>query len=382
VPPAASGTPPPGGVATQISGFPQGSAYEVTGVAVTPAGYVAVGFAGTGQGYFGLHQGVVWRSADGINWQQTVDPAFLDVSPTYVVAVADTVYVFGQFSTCAEAIDTECTDDPNAGTVVFRSMSGAPWEQLAQTSDIIGASFDGVTAWGNTLVAWGAAGDDNGTSTVWTSADGLNWTPTTDLAGLDPVDSVAAGGPGLIAFGAKFDASIEDTQLVAATSTDGIQFTSATVPAITGASVMSVAAGPGGYAGAGWAASDSEPSLGLTLSSADGTNWSQTTATDGSFDNTLMNDLHATSSGYVAVGSAIDETDMTLQTGRIWLSADGTSWHSPGNFGGIFSQYGDSALGPGGLVVFTADEQDSNDEGTDVNSTIYGWLVPNDRLTP
>ena len=63
-----------------MTNFPQGDAYEVSGVTTTSAGYLAVGFAGTGGGYFGLHQGVVWTSSDGLSWQQKIDPAFVDVS--------------------------------------------------------------------------------------------------------------------------------------------------------------------------------------------------------------------------------------------------------------------------------------------------------------
>ncbi len=363
-----------------MTGFEQGAAYEVTGVAVTPTGYVAAGFAGTGQGYFGNHQGVIWTSTDGMTWQQSVDPAFLDVSPTSIVAVGNDVYVFGLFSTCSDIVDDTCTEDPNSGTVVFRSTSGGPWEQLAQTTDIITAEFDGVRAWGSDLVAWGGAGDDNGTTTIWTSSDGLTWAPTTRVGGLDPIDVVGAGGPGLVAFGVQFVESIEDDQLVASSSTNGTEFIPAFVPNVTAASVVDVVSGPGGMAGVGWAASDTTPSLGIGVFSTDGNNWIQTSATDSSFDNTLINDVHSSATEYVAVGSTIDETDMTLQTARAWVSADGRSWHSLGNFGGLFSQYGASALGPTGLVVFTADESDSDELGTDVKSTIYGWFVPNSDL--
>src|SRR4051794_1732481 len=82
--PAGSGTPPPGGIAQRITGFPQGNAYEVTDATATSNGLVAVGFTGTGQGYYGLRQGVVWRSSDGLTWQQTIDPALVDVSPSNV----------------------------------------------------------------------------------------------------------------------------------------------------------------------------------------------------------------------------------------------------------------------------------------------------------
>src|SRR3954453_15758722 len=49
----APATVPPGGIAQYIPGFQQGSAYEVSDVTATPSGLVAVGFAGTGQGYYG-----------------------------------------------------------------------------------------------------------------------------------------------------------------------------------------------------------------------------------------------------------------------------------------------------------------------------------------
>ncbi|HEY4609111.1 MAG TPA: hypothetical protein VIH06_07900, partial [Ilumatobacteraceae bacterium] len=226
VAPAASGTTPPGGIGQPISGFTQGSAYEVTDATATPAGgLMAVGFAGMGEGYYGLHRGVVWTSADGQTWQQTMDAALLDVSPTKVLAIGDNVYLFGEYEACSQLTEDECPDDPNAGTVLFRSTSGGPWEQVAQTTDIIGASFEGVATWNSSIVAWGSAADENSTTTVWTSADALTWRATTDLAGLDPVDSVAAGGPGLIAFGSKFDDTIEDTQLVGGASTDGAHFT-------------------------------------------------------------------------------------------------------------------------------------------------------------
>jgi hypothetical protein len=377
-----SQTPASPGIATPMTSFPQGQAYEVTGVTVTPTGFTAVGFAGTGQGYFGLHQGVVWTSTDGMSWQQTMDPAFLDVSPSNVVAMGNDVYLFGQFETCSDVLDDECTEDPNAGLVIFKSTSGGAWQQLAQTTDIIKAEFDGVTVWNNTLVAWGAAGDDNGTTTVWTSPDGLTWTPTTGIANLDPVDSMAAGGPGLVAFGSQFVSSVEDTQLVAVSSTDGTHYTSTQAPPVTGASVIDMAAGPGGIAGVGYASSDESPSVGLAVFSADGANWSQAIANDNSFDNALINNVFSSGTGYVGVGSTINADDMTLQMGRVWASADGKSWSSLGDFGGTFNQYGDSALGPQGLVIFTEDEEDANDQGTDVKSTINGWMIPTAQLAP
>jgi len=384
VAPAASGTIPPGGIGQPIAGFAQGNAYEVTDATTTPAGgLVAVGFAGTGEGYYGLHRGVVWTSPDGQTWQQTMDPALLDVSPTYVLAIGDSVYLFGEYESCSNLTEDECPDDPNTGTVLFRSTSGGPWEQVAQTTDIIQASFEGVATWNSSIVAWGSAADDNSTTTLWTSADALTWHATSDLAGLDPVDAVTTGGPGLIAFGSKFDDAIDDAQLVGATSTDGTHFTSTTVPPVTAGTVTGIAPGPGGYAAVGWAASEDEPSLGLTVFSPDGSTWTETTASDASFDNALVNDVHATANEYVAVGSTLGDDDMELQTGRVWVSGDGQSWRSLGDLGGQYNQYGASVLVPSGLYVFNTYEEDVDEEDvSDVKSTIYGWFVPNDHLTP
>ena len=377
--PQSPSTPPPG-VAQPMTGFSQGNAYEVSAVTATSNGFVAVGFAGTGQGYYGLHQGIVWTSADGQTWQQTVDPAFVDVDPTYVVAIGNDVYVFGDYSSCSE-MDQECSLSASSGNVIFRSQSGGAWEQLAQTTDILNAEFDGVRVWNDTLVAWGSAADDNSTTTLWTSKDGLTWTPTTNLAGLDPIDTVGVGGPGIVAFGSKYDDASGNATLSSATSKDGVAFSAGVAPVVQDATVTGLVAGPGGMAGIGNVQSDTTASAGVTVFSADGVTWTQTMAGDSSFANTQLNDIHSSSSVYVAVGSILDQTDFTLQTGRILVSGDGKTWRALGNFGGVFSQYGGSALGTSGLVLFTANEQD-NADGTDLSSTIYGWFVPAAQLVP
>lgn len=375
--PVESQTPQPAGIAQPMASFPQGAAYEVNSVTATPTGYVAVGFQGTGQGYYGLPQGVVWTSSDGSTWQQTIDAAFVDVSPNQVLAMGDDVYVFGDYSSCLEE---NCPLDPSEGTVIFKSASGGPWQQLAQTTDIIKAEFSGVRVWGSTLVAWGAAGDDNGTTTVWTSTDGLTWTPTTDLAGLDPVDTLGSAGPGLVALGSQTVESTGDYELIAASSSDGVHFGKTNAPSIASSTMVDVTSGPGGMAAIGYIESETTSNLGLALFSADGSNWSQANPGEGSFDNTSLDDIHATSNAYVTVGSTLDE-DFN-ETGNVWISADGQSWRSLGAFGGVFTVYGDSALGPGGLVVFTATEGYSNDVDADIKSTINGWLIPTAQLTP
>ena len=381
VAPAASVTIPPGGIAEPLAGFQQGDAYEVSDLTTTPTGgLVAVGVAGTGQGYYGLLQGVVWRSDDGQAWQQTIDPALLYVQPRHVVASGDNVYLFGEYSGCSDMTD-DCADDPNAGTVIFRSAAGGGWEQLAQTTDILDAALVGVTTWDNTLVMWGSAADDNASTTVWTSTDALTWKASTDLAGLDPVDAVTPGGPGLVAFGSSFVESIDDLKLAAATSTDGSRFTAASVPDVTGAMVTDVKAGSTGFAGVGWAANEEVEAAGLAVFSVDGQTWAEASDTDNSFENATLIDVHATPSGYFAVGSiASDELD--YDSGRLWGSSDGQSWRSLGELGGPYNLYGASALTASGLYVFTAYQDTSDEDDNDIKSTVYGWFVPTDRLAP
>ena len=209
-----------------------------------------------------------------------MDPALLDVSPTLCRRDGNDIYLFGQFETCSDVLDDECTQDPNAGLVIFKSSDGGAWQQLAQPANIIQAEFDGVTVWDNTLGRVGCRGrrqrHDHGLDEHRWSG----WTPSTGIGGLDPVDSMAAAGPGLVAFGAKFDDTIEDTQLVAASSTDGLHYSTASAPAVTGAQVVSITPGPGGMAGVGYADSDTSPSVAMALFSPDGTNWSQVNSSD------------------------------------------------------------------------------------------------------
>jgi len=381
--PTGSATPPPPGIGEQITGFPASDAFEVTSVVPIANGFLAVGFGGMpGQDYFGLRQGIVWTTTDGLTWQESSDPAFTDTTLTDVVTMGSDIYVVGYMSTCDFAINPDCVDAPSAGTVVYRSSNGGGWEQLQQTADIQHATFDGVRASDNLLVAWGSAGDTNVTTTLWTSSDGLAWTPATDLAGMDPVYSATAGGPGVLAFGTSNDAQSDELSLIGATSSNGSQFTAATLPSVPNGEIDDICLGPAGYVGVGNFETDDVPDIALALSSADGLTWTQSPSDD-SFQNALMTEVHAAANEYVAVGSTFDPNDPTLesQTLRAWASADGHTWRSAGDVGGSFTQYGASALGSNGLVIFTAYQPDIEDD-VDVTSTISAWLVPLDRLAP
>jgi hypothetical protein len=117
------------------------------------------------------------------------------------------------------------------------------------------------------------------------------------------------------------------------------------------------------------------------LTSTDGQTWSQATTSDNSFENAYINEVRATQSGYVAIGAVLDENNPDVQTLRAWTSADGKSWRAAGPIGDPYTNYGASALGSHGLVVFTEYEDDSETEATS-SASINGWFVPIDSLAP
>ena len=172
---------------------------------------------------------------------------------------------------------------------------------------------------------------------------------------------VGAGGPGVVALGGHFLEDIEDVQPTGKTSTDGLTFTAATLPPATGAALAGIVAGPGGMAAVGSGVSDEQPSVGFALYSSDGVTWSEANASDNSFDNGVINEVHA--NGIRLRRRGLDRGRGLHDADRsVWVSADGHSWRSIGDFGGSFTQYSNSALGANGLVVFTANDEDTGDD--------------------
>ena len=126
----------PFGPFATLDSFPASDAFEVTDVAVTPGGLIAVGFGGlNGADYYGLRQGIVWTSVDGMSWIESVDPSLVDVSPAFVVSKGSDLFMAGTLATCAQLDDT-CTDVPQAGYGIWRSTNGGAWQLLPQTPDM------------------------------------------------------------------------------------------------------------------------------------------------------------------------------------------------------------------------------------------------------
>ena len=109
----------------------------------------------------------------------------------------------GVLRTCPEFSEDPCTEPPEAGNGIWRSNSGGAWESVPITPSMQNAlSLDEIVAGSDRLAITGTArAMSPRRRPLWTSPDGTTWTESTDLGGLDPIDTLAAGPPGFVAFG-------------------------------------------------------------------------------------------------------------------------------------------------------------------------------------
>ena len=375
------GSPPPSGALWQpLTDFPAGSALEVRAVAATADGFVAVGYEPMPtETSYGRRQGIVWRSADGITWQQTVEPAFQLVTPEDVTVFGDSLYVLGRLSACPDITDDTCVEVPEAGYSVWRSTSGGPWERLAQQPSMQAGLVDGLLAGHDHLAAFGSSGPNDETTTAWFSADGATWTETTDIPEMAPIGAMAEGPAGFVAFGTQFVPDLGDVQLRVALSTDYSHFALAPAPSLQGMSIVDVTLGSNGMAAVGYGDVGETGEAAIALWSADGSSWTQAADTDGSFGIGALTRVHALpSGGFVGLGFTPEAGDSGRLTGQSWFSADGQSWRSLDPIGGSFDLLESSALGASGLVVFAVAQD--NLDGENIVSTISAWFAPADKL--
>ncbi|MEP7158708.1 MAG: hypothetical protein ABI797_04730 [Chloroflexota bacterium] len=374
-------TPPTGTGFQPLAGFASTAAFEVDDVIATPGGFMAVGFGGLdGETYFGRHQGVVWTSADGLNWTESVDASLRNVSPYQVVVRGVDYFMAGVVSACPQLSEEECTDVPEAGSAIFHSTDGVAWQMLPQNVDMQYGLIDDMLFAGDRLVVFGSSADENQTTTVWQSTDGATWSSSTNLAGLETISAMTFGNNLLTAFGTRYVPELEDIVLMAASSVDGATFTAATVPDLTGAAIDDVVQGTNGFAGVGYQSSEALEIAGVALFSADGTTWTEVTNSDASWAGSGVSFIGALpAGGYVAVAFTPREDDFTLQDGTTLRSADGTDWTSLGSLDGAFSQLMSAALGGPGMVVFAV-EYTEDDEGENVTTVVHGWFAPLSEL--
>lgn len=203
--------------------------------------------------------------------------------------------------------------------VVFLSNDGTRWTQVATQARAL-PSLGAVAAWRDGFVAFA----DSGSTILWTSKDGRAWTPgrPTPRAFADAVvTDVVAGGPGLVAVGARLDPGETDEPVggLVWTSRDGATWERVPGdPAVfSGVGMSAITASRDGLVGFGGRIPDNVPELWV---SRDGRTWTREAA-EGPFDPPRggVADLSQHAGRLVAVGR-------DAAGGAIWASDDGRSW--------------------------------------------------------
>jgi hypothetical protein len=172
---------------------------------------------------------------------------------------------------------------------------------------------------------------------VWTSVDGLEWShvPTNDetfgsAGGNAVMESVTAGGPGLVAVGAT--GAGDQRKAVVWTSGDGLEWTrlphdDETFGGDGGASMSGVIAGGAGLVAVGSTGDIVEDGSGsgVVWTSVDGLTWLRVVDDEAVFSDGSLSDVAVTSHGLVTVGAggerAPDVQGYWYYTAAIWTAS-------------------------------------------------------------
>jgi len=315
------------------------------GVVAGGFGVVAVGYDYSG----GDGDAAVWTSGDGSTWSRAAhDEASLggsgDQEMTNVV-VGGPGFV---------AVGWEYSEESDAA--VWTSGDGLAWTRVPHDEGVFGgychqAMWD-VVVGGPGLVAVGSDcshGDRD--AAVWVSADGLAWSRVPHDGAIfggsaeQGMDSVAAGGPGLVAVG--YDYSGGDWDAVVWVSADGLTWSRvAHDEAIFGGAddqeMWSVAAGGPGLVAVGYDESDGDRDAAV-WTSADGLAWSRVAhdeATFGGADEQEMAAVEMSGSGLVVVGDDHSSGNWDV---AVWVSLDGFTWSRVPPVGPVFGGAGNQS---------------------------------------
>ena len=290
------------------------------GVAFGPAGLVGVGTT-SGDGV----EGAVWRSEDGVNWEQSallggpVDQYLLGVvtaAPGYVAVGSD-----------------------GSSAAIWLSPDGETWTRAGGGLPV----FDGAVARAVTVTAVGrlvAVGDNGaGAASAWVSDGGDQWQRV--AVGAGTATAVTVGPNGLVAFGST------DAGAVAWSSSDGLAWTEAAVGPGT---VRGALARGAGLNGVGSAPGDRLDGAAWT---GDGAEWTRAgpLRLGGPADQELTaltteEDL-LVAVGWTSFGGGDDAAS--------WASVDGVAWnrtpHDEGTLGGDLDQRMEAVLMVEGAAV-------------------------------
>lgn len=215
--------------------FRQVGQEEILTVVATPTGFVAAGFAVTGE----EADAAVWTSPDGHSWTRVEDPALsepgtqriysLVVTPQGLVA-GGTHYHPNQFGLYNLDARIWVSADGSSWEVVDDATFGGPGWQFIST---VVATPEGLVAAGGDIL--GQPGFHNDAA-VWTSADGRTWARVSDPAlsgiGAQHISSLVLGPEGLIAVG--YDTAPRGNRIPAVwSSRDGTRWVRVVDPGLT-----------------------------------------------------------------------------------------------------------------------------------------------------
>ena len=191
------------------------------GVAAGGPGLVAVGVDEAG----GDPDAAVWTSPDGLVWAR--------VPHDEAVFGGNDLQTMTSVTTGGPGLVAVGADGSGGDWVlaVWTSPDGLNWERLPLNGAALGGSSgqraEQVVAWSGGLVAVGEAISEEGyCAAVWVSPDGVNWSrvPHDEAVfggeGTQSMESVALGGPGLVAVG--FDGPPGEFDGAVWTSPDGV----------------------------------------------------------------------------------------------------------------------------------------------------------------
>ena len=133
----------------------------------------------------------VWKSADGMTWQEMTDAApWAPRAGTVVIVKDDYMFLLGGEAgfVCETEADPDC--EPPYFNDVWRSQDGANWELVTESAGWsprpghqCAVSFDNIVCWGgfgcDTMTDPGCKEPDNPMD-VWVSPDGATWTQVSD----------------------------------------------------------------------------------------------------------------------------------------------------------------------------------------------------------
>lgn len=310
-------------------------------------GLVAVG---SDYGREGRAAAAVWTSSDSVSWDRVPhDERELggdgEQSMSAVAVGGPGLVAVGQ-------------DDGRGAAAVWTSLDGTSWQRVPHAEEALGGdglqAMYSVTAGGPGLVGVGVD-MGLGASAVWTSSDGLAWERVDHDesvfggAGYQAMVSVAAGGPGLVAVGSDESAGAAAVW----TSTDGRSWQR--VPhddrvfgrgsdvrmqsvAAGGPGLVAVGVNHGGNAAAVW-------------TSSDGLDWNRAPHDSLAFNEREMRSVAALDSGIIAVG-----INYGRDSAQVWVSEDGVNWDVARDDEGAFRGGGSPwmtsvAVWPSGLVA-------------------------------